>query len=146
MRTPFVFFAFMTTAFLAGCGESHPVRSVEFYKNPENSAEYAKALELCQTAGTRYKEMCVSVWQAKFAFDQAQNQMQFEHEVRERARAKREQAARAAQEAKEAKEAKEGGLTIVPQTPRAVTAAPPFPDRRLSSGETADAATPPTRN
>jgi len=143
MRTPFILLAFMTTAFLAGCGESHPVRSVEFYKNPENSAEYAKALELCRTAGTRYKDMCVSVWQAKFAFDQAENQMLFEHEVLERARAKREQAARAAQEAKEAKE---GGLTIVPQTPRAVTAAPPTPDRRLSSGDTADAATPPTRN
>jgi hypothetical protein len=109
---------------IVGCGPQEQARSPEFYQQPENAAEFAKALETCRTSGMGNKEKCSPVWQAKFAKDRAE-----ERALVEQARAGRGNS-----------DQLEGGLSVVPQAPKAAPAPAPAAARRAPAGETAEAA------
>ena len=83
----------IAAVFLAGCGPQD--RSVEFYTQAENAAEFANAIEICKKSGLSKKDKCVAVWQAKAKMDAAEDKV-----LRERAISEL------------------GGTTVVPQSPR----------------------------
>ena len=110
---------------LAGCAPQHEVRTAEFFLQPENAAEYAKALEVCKKSALSQKDQCAFVWKAKAAKDMEEDRASF---------------ARALRELRD-QDGAEGGVTVVEQAPRnAPVAAPSAPVR--SGRETADAELP----
>jgi hypothetical protein len=126
MRTSFAFIA--TAVLIAGCSPQEQIRTSDYYLRPENSAEFAKALETCRTSGMSNKEKCGPVWQAKFAVDRAE-----EKALIDKAMAEQDKGRRASSDQGE------GGVSVVPQAPKPAASAP-MPARAVPKGETADAA------
>ena len=93
MRVSSFSISVIAAVLMTGCGPQD--RSVEFYTQAENAAEFENALEICKKSGLSQKNKCVAVWQAKAKVDAAEDK-----ELRERAISEM------------------GGTTVVPQSPR----------------------------